>query len=149
MAVTQFKDISWNPNEPIDVNKLNTMASNARYFFERAPKLYYNSYGVQKDTGIKIASGVATVPPNNVDYNLVNVYFGSFFTPGCNPVINIGCMSPVQGRIMLTFVSLNGHGSSVAPDHRGFIARLGLADKNPATQYFVTSVFIHWTAFGY
>lgn len=147
MAVDSFKDVTWNSDDAVTADKLNLMSQNSRYLLERQAKLTYNAYGIQKDSGLKIAAGIITAPRNTSDSQLVNVYFGSFFTPGCQPVISLGCHSPVQGRIMLTFMGLGGH--TAVPDHRGFICRLGLADKNPATQFFIQSVYVHWIAVGY
>ena len=82
MAVSAFKDVNWAPNEYLATDKLNTMVSNTRYLFERAPKLYYNSYSIKKDSGIKIACGTATIAPSKAHYYTKTINFGSFFTVG-------------------------------------------------------------------
>jgi hypothetical protein len=147
VAVSAFKDLSWNDDDTADKDKLNLMVANTRYLFERAPKLYFNGYGVKKDTGIKIASGTAVIPPKKATSQLINIYFGSFFTPGCKPVITNGIVSHYNGRIIPTMYALQGVG--FVPDHTGFVSRLGMVETNSTVNYFVKTMYLHWIAVGY
>lgn len=147
MAVSAFKDLAWNDDDTADKDKLNLMVNNTRYLFERAPRLYFNGYGVKKDTGIKIASGTAIIPPKKSISQAINVYFGTFFTPGCKPVITTGIVSHYNGRVSDTMHALKGIG--YVPDHTGFVARFGMVELNAATNYFVKTMYLHWIAVGY
>lgn len=147
MAVTQYKDISWADNEPLDTNKLNTMVSNSRYLFERAAKLYYNAYGTNKDTGIKIACGAATIPPTTGNGISVNTYFGSFFTPGCQPVITVSITSSYNRRVIPTIYGLSG--ASSIPDHRGFVGVIAANELTAASNHIYKTMHLNWIAMGY
>lgn len=147
MSVSQYKDISWADEEPLDTNKLNTMVSNSRYLFERAAKVYYNAYGTHKDTGIKIACGVATIPPASAYSTKITVYFGAFFTPGCRPVIATSITTPYNRRVIETINGISG--DAALPDHRGFIAHIAAVEFNDKTNYLVKTMHLNWIAMGY
>jgi hypothetical protein len=147
LAVTQYKDVSWADGEPLDTNKLNTMVSNSRYLFERAAKVYYNAYGVHKDNGIKIACGTNTIPPVQAYSTSITVYFGSFFTPGCRPIVSTSITSSYNRRIIDTINGISG--ASALPDHRGFIAHLAAVELNDKANYLVRSMHLNWIAMGY
>lgn len=147
MSVSQFKDVSWADQEPLDTNKLNTMVSNSRYLFERAAKVYYNAYSVHKDNGIKIACGVATIPPAKAYSEAITVYFGSFFTPGSRPVIATSITSSYNRRVIETINGISGNSS--LPDHRGFIATIAAVEFNDKTNYLVKTMHLNWIAMGY
>lgn len=147
MAVTSFKDVNWSDMEPIATDKLNTMTSNTRYLFERAPKLYYNSYSVKKDTGIKIACGTTTIAPRKGQhYYSKNVYFGSFFTAGCKPVVVTSVTSPYNRRMILSQWGIQGTG--YVPDHRGVVVCVATATMEKA-HYLAKQVYVNWIAMGY
>lgn len=145
MAISEFKDVNWGA-EGVSADKLNVMAANSRYLFERMPKMYYNAYGVQKEAGVKIACGILVVPASTAPVQTLNVYFGSFFTPGCKPVITHGVTSWVNGRLIPSMFGLSG--PQYSPDHRGFTARIAateLHDKN----YVWKTAYLNWMAMGY
>lgn len=147
MAVTQYKDVSWVDGEPLDTNKLGTMVSNSRYLFERAAKVYYNAYGTHKDNGIKIACGTGTVPPVDAYSTAISIYFGSFFTPGCRPIIATSITSSYNRRVMATINGIGG--PSALPDHRGFIAHLAVGELNDKANKLVKTMHLNWIAMGY
>jgi hypothetical protein len=146
MAVTSFKDVTWGANEYLSTDKLNTMVSNTRYLFERAPKLYYNSYGVKKDTGIKIACGTATIAPGKGHSYRKTILFGSFFTAGSKPVIVTSVTSPFNRRMILSHYGIQGTG--YVPDHRGFIVWANTATTEKA-HYLAKQIYVNWIAMGY
>lgn len=146
MAVSSFKDVNWGPNEYLATDKLNTMVSNTRYLFERAPKLYYNSYSIKKDTGIKIACGTATIAPGKAHYYKKTIYFGSFFTSGSKPVIVTSVTSPYNRRMILSHWGIQGEG--YVPDHRGFIACAATATLEKS-HYLSKQIYVNWIAMGY
>lgn len=147
MAVSQFKDVSWGVNEDLATDKLNTMSANTRYLFERAPKLLFTNYGAKKDTGIKIACGVATVAATKATYRYVTIPFGSFFTVGCKPAITTGIHSPAQSGLVCNFAGISG--LAYTPDHRGFVARVVARELNSKMNYIMKTSYLHWIAMGY
>jgi len=146
MTVSSYKDINWGDNEPISSDKLNTMISNTRYLFERAPKLYYNSYSVQKDTGVKIACGTATIPPGKGHNFYKTIQFGSFFTAGSRPVIVTSVTSPANRRMILSHYGIQG--AAYVPDNRGFIV-VASSSTLEANYLLQKQIYINWIAMGY
>jgi hypothetical protein len=148
MAVSSYKDVNWGANEPLDTNKLNTMSSNSRYLFERAPRVYYASYGVRNDTGMKIAAGASVMPAVKNAGQYITVTFGSFFTPGCRPIVIPGVVSNNNWRIIVTTKNI---ASNNVPDYRGFIARCATAEYHTGNKlnYFINPGYLHWVAVGY
>ncbi len=147
MAVDQFKDLTWNNDDPIDSQKLNTMTANTRYLFERAPKLYYKGYGVKRTSGIKIAAGTVPVPAKKTGIQAVNVYFGSFFTSGAKPIVVTGIVAPEDRRISVTCNGISG--PNYVPDHRGFIATIALTATSDKNNYFHKRLYLQYLAFAY
>lgn len=146
MAVSSFKDVNWGANEYLATDKLNAMVSNTRYLFERAPKLYYNSYAIKKDTGIKIACGTATIAPGKAHYYTKTINFGSFFTVGSKPVIVTSVTSPSNRRMILSHWGVQGTG--YVPDHRGFIVCAATATLEKS-HYLSKQIYVNWIAMGY
>lgn len=146
MAVSTFKDVNWGNNEYLSADKLNTMVANTRYLFERAPKMYYNSYAVKKDTGVKIACGAYTIAPGKGHLFRRTIYFGSFFTTGSKPVIVTGITSPSNRRMIPSMYGIQGEG--YVPDHRGFVACVNTSTTEKA-HYLKKQIYFNWIAMGY
>ena len=147
MSVSSFKDISWGANEQLDTTKFNTMCANTRYLFERAPKLLFTAYGIRKDSGLKIACGVAAVPPSTGTWATVAVPFGSFFTEGSRPVITTGVHGTANGRVIATIQGYSGR--EWAPDHRGFYGHLCAAELVASQNRILKTTYLHWQAMCY
>lgn len=139
MAQNEYKPVSWN-GEAISNTKLNQMCNNTQYIFERMPKIRYATQGLTRDTSLRMIAGKT---PHTVaaDRNFIyqDVYFGSFFTAGCKPIVT----ATVEGgghRNKVVIVGFNGE-----VDHTGFIAVV----STEATTTLTPAGFIHWTAVGY
>lgn len=146
MAVSAFKDVNWAANEYLATDKLNLMVSNTRYLFERAPKLYYNSYSIKKDTGIRIACGTSTIAPGKAHQYKKTINFGSFFTSGSKPVIVTSVTSPYNRRMILSHWGIQGEG--YVPDHRGFIV-CAATSTNEKSHFLHKQIYINWIAIAY
>ena len=146
MSVSSYKDVNWGANEPVSTDKLNTMTSNSRYLFERAPKLYYNSYSVKKATGLRIACGTTTMAPTKAHYFKKTVNFGSFFTVGSKPVIVTAVTSPYNRRVILSHFGVQGE--NYVPDHRGFVV-VGATATLEKSHYLKKQIYVNWIAMGY
>lgn len=145
MAVSSYKDVSWG-DEYVRTDKLNTMASNTRYLFERAPRLYYNAFGVRRDTGIKIACGVASIPPSKTAYAGITVNFGTFFTTGSRVVVATSISAGYQRKIIATLHGLSGPG--YLPDHRGFHANVTTFEYAAKDNHVIRTAYLNWVAMG-
>lgn len=147
MAVSAYQDVTWNPGDPTDRNKLNRMAQNSRFLLERAPKLYYNAYNVKKDLGIKLACGVVAIPATKNTGTDVTVNFGAFFTTGTRPVPVTGITSSGNLRVIETTHGLGG--LNTVPDHRGFVARVAATEIYGTIKYIPRTLYLNWIAMGY
>ncbi len=145
MAITPYRPISWNNDEPLFTDKLNQMTSNDQWLFENAPRAYYNAYNVKKTSGIKIAAGLAGFNPNGTprEHHIVN--FGTFFTPGARPIIATSLGH--DGEVRLHY-GIKGIGTKF-PDHRGF-EFLGSVDHyNQKLNKMQRRYYLHWIAISY
>ena len=151
MAQNEFKPVSFN-GEPLTTAKLNQAMNNIQYIFERSPRMRYtapNGEGaLTRDTSLKIISGKTPYPLENTrDYLDVHVYFGSFFSAGCKPIVQVTCEHAGGGARRLA--TLRGHSGEV--DHTGFIAHVSNQENPGAGPHpaFNSPGWIHWTATGY
>lgn len=147
MAVASYQDVAWNSADPLDRAKLNLMAQNSRYLLERAPKLYYNAYNIKKDTGVKLACGVVTVPSTKGMEMTVTVNFGSFFSAGTRPIPVTSLTTQTNMRIIETTYGFGGLGS--VPDHRGFHCRVAAVEVFQALKTISKTCWLNWIAMGY
>lgn len=145
---TSYRPVNW-ANEFISSDKLNQMAANDQYLFERTPTVYYNSSGVSKRTGgMKIMSGTVIFPINKRVSTLTKeVHFGSFFSQGCRPVVTTGMCMTSGGRYNITVASLGNN--SALPDHRGVRFRVIANPMNSKDNKVLHKVVVSWTAVGY
>lgn len=141
---TEFRDVNWG-DEVIDTGKLNQMANNERYVFERMPRLNYVAHGIQnKDTGVRMLTGIHTVPAIGDHQQTRTIYFGSYFSPGCRPVVQA---TYAGYNVIRTFMKIRGVGQT-HPDHRGFEAGLIISEE-VNNRVFQGVSYIHWLAVGY
>ncbi len=140
MAVVPYKSVSWSDNEPIFTSKLNQMTNNDQWLFENTPRMLYSAFDQRRAEGVKIASGLLACNPDPNGIQQHVVYFGSFFSESCTPVVVTGLMH--QGEVRITF-GVKGIGQTYV-DHRGFEI-LGGTIQRP----FVKAFWIPWIAVGY
>lgn len=146
MAANEYRPVSWN-GEAITNSKLNQMANNTQFLFERSPKMRYAAAGLTRDTGLKILAGKTPYPANTRDWSDARVYFGSFFTAGCKPIVT-AVVGDIQAGGLRKYISLRGHNGEI--DHTGFIAHVVTFELYPGGAKTVTGPgFVHWTAIGY
>lgn len=145
MTATPFTPIAWN-NEPITDAKMNQMANNDQWLYEHTPTVKFASYGVNKETGIKIHSGICIVPASGTAGAVANWYFGSFFTPGCRPVVN-ATVQPTTTRVRI-YCIVRGIGQ-IAPDHNGCAITAINHEIVTSSSRVDAPVYIHVTAIGY
>lgn len=140
MAVVPYKPVSWSDNEPLFTSKLNQMANNEQWLYEHTPRMLYTAYNQRKADGLKIASGILMCNPDPHGIQQHVVYFGSFFSESCTPVVVTGLMH--QGEVRITF-GVKGIGQTYV-DHRGF-ELLGGTIQRP----FVKVFWVPWIAMGF
>lgn len=146
MAATSYKPVTWG-EEPTSTPKLNQMANNTQWVYENMPTMLFNAYGIKKTSGVKILAGIAIVPANGAQWSSVNVSFGTFFTPGCKPVVTTGRqITSGKPRFHTTMRGFSEYNI----DHRGVILSCG-ADYYGTTVKNVCDVTnaLHYIAIGW
>lgn len=113
-------DVTWT-QEPVSVEKLQIMAENQRKLRNLIPTVLYKAAGINKDTGVKILSGSTIAPPAGTRWINQEVYFGNFFSVGCNPIVIAQTVSATQ-RVLN--IGVHGLGKTEVPTHVGFHAYL-------------------------
>lgn len=143
MAATPYKPTNWG-SESISQPKLQQMANNDQWLFENMARVRYSAGGLTRDSGLKIAAGKTAYPATQSDWIDVFVYFGTFFSAGCKPVVNAS-VEPALGRIGVVLSGLN-FGTEM--DYRGFRAHV-YQDFQASGNPLQGAGWVHWQAVGY
>lgn len=138
-------DVSWG-EEPISVEKLQVMAENQRKLRNMIPTVLLNTAGVKKSTGVKILAGTTIAPPSMTRSQNQDVYFGNFFSVGCNPVV-VAQNASVTWRAV--HLGTHGLGKTDTPSHVGFTCHLMYDGISGAKGALTTPITIHWIAVGW
>lgn len=144
MGATPFKSVTWT-DEPVATQKLNAMANNEQWLYENMPRMYYNANGIKRTTGVKVLTGTAYVGASQNDHTGTAVYFGSYFSAGCKPVVVAGLNAYPQGRL---HVVTRGIGVLI-PDNRGFEVRVYANEVNYKNNRLVSGVYVPYIAIGW
>lgn len=143
---TPYSDVTFENEQPTRA-KFQKLATNQRWLFENTPKIRYSGAGLTRDVGLKIIAGKTPYSPSTTDYLDLPVFFGTFFTVGCNPIVVAVVADSVSGRRRR--LDVRAHGGP-AIDHIGFIAHVVAAyQKTGINQTINSSGWVHWIAVGY
>lgn len=142
MSATPYRAISWSVNEPAWKDKLNQMTNNDQWLYENAPRMYYNSHGIKRHNGLKMAAGHIILGNTRTRYSATACYFGTYFSEGCKPVVVVGMPLTYPRRDVTA--SIRGIGGGW-PDHRGFEIYMFANTTAP----FVGYLYFPWHAIGY
>lgn len=146
MAATPYKPVSWS-DRSLDVSKLQQMATNDQWLFENSPRMRYSGNGVVRDNGIKIIAGKTPYATSSNDWVDVSIYFGSFFTAACKPIVI--CTDETTGAALRKLVVTRGFGGEI--DYRGFVAHISDQENHiDRAHYPIESPgWVHWIAVGF
>lgn len=145
MSSTPFKVISWAPLDPITKDKLDAMVSNDNWLRDNMTVARYSASGLNRTTGIRIFSGMASVKSSKSASRTVNVNFGSYFSQSCNPIVTTGIVSKSQRQI---FVTIDGPGSKPTPTRDGFQIHVMIGSNNKKKKI-KRDFYVAWQALGY
>ena len=121
------------------------MANNDQWLFENMSRIRYNNAGLIKDTSLKVIAGKTPYAANNTEEQNVSVYFGSFFTAGCKPVVVCTAEQVARQAILVEINGLSGE-----LDYRGFNAHIQDRDAIGLGGWGIrNSGWVHWIAVGY
>jgi hypothetical protein len=123
--------------------KAQQLATNVQYLFDNMTRVRYSANGLTRDQAVKVISGKVPFSKNTLNWSHTRINFGSFFSAGCRPVINISLEIVGSGhRSRVTMTSLS---ETTEIDHNGIIVSLS-TEVYSSINY---NGFIHWTATGY
>lgn len=145
MASTPFKVVSWSPNDPITDEKLDAMVSNDNWLRDNMTISRYGANGVNRDTGIRIASGLALITSRKSAQATKFVGFGNFFSDGCKPIVTTGIVSASQRQI---FATIDGPGSKPQPTRDGFQVHVFVNSTNKKKKI-SRNFYVSWHALGF
>lgn len=143
MSATPYNPVSFN-GEMITTQKMNQMANNDQWLFENSPRIRYNANGLVRDASLKVMAGKTPFTVNTAtNYEYINVYFGSFFSAGCKPVVTATVEGFNAGAHRHHVVITGLTGGEI--DNVGFVGVLA----GEAYPTLTSGGFIHWQAVGY
>lgn len=114
--MTDYVPVSWT-DEVVSVEKLQKMATNDQALFEIKPSAAIKHNGINRNKNMKILGGSSLFQPSLTWAQSVDVYFGNFFSAGCQPVVIANIYGYPQTA---TYIHPKGLGGTKLPDHRGF-----------------------------
>lgn len=146
MASTPYRPISFSPDEAITDDKINQAMNNVQWLFENTPRMYYNAFGLKKTSGIKILTGVGVVPATKSTLSSTTVYFGTFFSQGCSPVV---VATPVRNAGPVRFETCVSGIGQTYPDHRGCRLHISTDERLATSNYHPRALPVNWIAVGW
>lgn len=146
MAITEWKTISWLPDDDITADKLNQMISNDELMHNNSVFGRYAANNVSLDQNIRIMAGIATMAAQVKGYSSSqSINFSGFFSSGCAPIVTTGVYSTSQRYLMAT---VQGPGTLAQPNNIGFKITTGVWDS-VAKKRNIKGCLVGWTAVGY
>jgi hypothetical protein len=133
--------------EPLDRDKLNQVANNMQWLYENTPRIAYRAFGVNKSNGAKILAGVGTARYTLSSLSYATVYFGSFFSQGCQPIVTAVPIQNGDGRTRYETV-VRGIGRN-QPDHRGCQIGITTDEYTQSKNHHPHSLTVNWIAIGW
>lgn len=145
MASTPFKVISWAPLDPITDEKLDAMVSNDNWLRDNMMRGQYSANGVQRETGLRMASGLVLITSGKSAEKSKSVSFGTYFSESCKPIVTTGIVSSSQRQI---YATIDGPGSKPQPTRDGFQVHVYVNSKNK-NKKISRNFYVSWHALGY
>ena len=136
----------WSDNEGLDVDKLNAMTNNDQWLFENMPRARYAA-NVTKTNGVKILGIRGVIPPTSASQFSTNIYFGTVFSVGCQPLV-VATPSHTNWQRRSHCV-VNGLGSLAVPDHTGCKVTVSIDEFAAKNLKFASSAYVNVIAIGW
>lgn len=145
VGAAPYKPVTFN-SESLSQAKLQQMANNMQWLFENNPRVrYLPPGGSPRDAGLKIMYGKAPFPIWASGVYDAFIYFGSFFSAGCKPIVTTSL--EVTGSRGAKANTIRGLGGEI--DYRGFVARVFTVERPGVPTDIEAGGWIHWQAAGY
>lgn len=141
---TPFTPVNFD-GESLRKEKFQQLSTNVQWLFDnRLRARFVTASGVPRESQVKMIAGKTPFPlrsDNNFVY--VQVYFGSFFSAACKPVVVTGLES-TSGNMHRGKVTAQGRTGEL--DYTGFMAVVSI---DPPYTTVSSTGWIHWLAVGF
>jgi hypothetical protein len=122
------------------------MTNNDDWLHDNMPKVRYATDAAPpQETGTKIMTGRVVVPAQKSDSFTKSVSFGTFFTPGCSPIVTATLVCDAEDAIWLR---VQGIGKKVQ-DHTGCNIHGYQNSASGKKKTIEQTVYVDWIAVGY
>lgn len=140
---TPYRPVSFTNEQPTRT-KMQQLANNQQWLFENMTRLRYAAYGLTRDSGLKILTGKTSFPVvRNRNYYYAQIYFGSFFSAGCKPLV-IATVETTGGNMHRSKVVVQSRAAG-GIDNTGFTAIVSTESYRTVG----SAGWINWFAIGY
>lgn len=120
------------------------MGSNMEWLRSNMVVGNYNYLGANTSLGLKLAGGVATLPPDSNGAVGTDVNFGAYFRTNTKVVVAATVISDSVFRVHLTIRGLG----TLHPDYRGFRAAVRTAPVGNQSNELDKTIYVSWIALG-
>lgn len=145
MAAGPYRPVSF-AEEPLTDEKMNQLANNVQWVYENSPRAMYNAHGVVKSNGVKILAGKTWMPASTSTLSYATVYFGSFFSQGCLPVV---VATPTQHYGQTRYETVVRGLGQAFPDNRGCQIGITTDEYNAVNNHHAHGLTANWIAIGW
>lgn len=144
--MSTYTPMTWSNGDAVSIERMNTMAENDQYLYERVIESKHVWDGAETTAGIKILAMNARFPSVNAKLATIPISWNGFFSPGCNPIVNLTVGRRQRNRL---WVSVKGPSGENWPNSRGCEIH-GVMDPDTHNEYtFGIPIAVHIMAIGY
>lgn len=145
MPSTEFVAVTWQPNQLLDEDTLDTISNNLIFLNNKMVNAKYTQLnGGINEGGLKLLCGRTLITPRNSDTANIRVNFASIFTAGTNPVVTTSITSANKVQV---FHVINGIGQ-LHPNHIGFECKINLFYDSKKKDKIKSTMCVNWIAMG-
>jgi len=147
MSLTSnWKAITWSPNDVITDEKLQGMVANDELLKNNVLQTTYRGNSGSQSQGLRLLAGTATISSTKKSASAArSISFGSFFSSNVKPIISTGLVSKNQRQVFLT---VSGQGNIVIPNNKGMVVHVFVAPSSKKKNI-TNTLYVHWHALGY
>ena len=114
--MSTYTPVVWSKGDPMDLTKLNQMSANDQYLFNKIVYGKHSFDGAEQTEGLKIWASNERFPITESKRAEVDVSWEGFFSPSCNPIVNVTVGRRTHNRL---WISVKGPGNQTWPNSRG------------------------------
>lgn len=144
--MSSYTPLTWSKGDAVTIERLNQMAENDQFLFEQVVKSKYIFDDAERTSGIKIFARNERFPVTGTKLSQLSVSWDGFFSPDCNPIVNVMVGRMDRNRL---WVSAKGPGGENWPNSRGCEIHGVMDPDTPSNYNFGIFIPVHIMAVGY